>query len=745
MSGRAATTNVIPGKYAVSVGDADMPTPPGWQWCLLTDIARLETGHTPSRNHDEYWNGGIPWIGIKDARRHHGGVIQETIQHVSQLGLDNSAARLLPAGTVCLSRTASIGYALMMGQEMATSQDFVNWVCSQALVPKYLMYALIAEGDGLRDFGKGTTHTTIYFPEVKAFHVCVPPRKEQIRIVTKIEECFSDLDAGVKALNRVQTNLKRYRASVLKAAVEGKLTEAWRADHPQKETGKELLERILKERRQKWEADQLADYEAKVKHPPKNWKARYKEPVAPDTSELPNLPEGWSWATLDQLITNIEAGKSFKCESRKATLDEWGVIKVSAMTWGTFLEEEQKAIPSHVEFDSHWEVKPGDILLSRSNTTELVGASVLVGECRPRLLLSDKSLRLLTVNCVDRRWFHCLLSSTVVRKQISSLATGTSNSMRNVSQEKLKAIVVPVPPCVEQIEIALSVDAISTIEAQTEEEISKGLLRAARLRQSILKDAFEGRLVDQDSADESASKLIARIKAKQESGDSQPKTRCDTPRVPRKITQRRGAIIAYTIAHANSHAARKSETLGRTKLIKTLYLAQTHEELDLQFRFQRYAAGPFDEALYKLEGTAKNNNWFSTKDREKYGVTYHPDTNTESMCEEAADFLGDQKNNIDQLLGHFAKMDMREAELFATAYAAWNDLLIDGREVTDKAIIEEFYGWDEKKKEFSRAAILKQLKWMRSEGYVPTGKGERTQPRNKKTKLPSRQKGSRNE
>ncbi|MFC1758309.1 restriction endonuclease subunit S, partial [Planctomycetota bacterium] len=228
MSGRKATTSIIPGKYALSVGRADMPTPSGWEWFLLTDVARLETGHTPSRQHPEYWDGGdIHWIGIKDARIHHGKTIQETLQRVTQLGIDNSASRLLPSGTVCLSRTASVGYALIMGREMATSQDFVNWVCTDALQPEFLMYALMAEKDSLLKFGKGTTHTTIYFPEVKALNVCLPPKPEQKRIVAKIEELFSDLDAGVSALERARANLRRYRASVLKSAVEGRLTKKW--------------------------------------------------------------------------------------------------------------------------------------------------------------------------------------------------------------------------------------------------------------------------------------------------------------------------------------------------------------------------------------------------------------------------------------------------------------------------------------------------------------------------------------
>ena len=130
---------------------------------------------------------------------------------------------------------------------------------------------------------------------------CRRPLHEQHRIVAKIEELFSDLDAGVAALKRAKANLKRYRAAVLKAAVEGKLTEEWRAKNPPKEPAAKLLERILKERRKKWEEDQLAAYEANGKQPPKNWRDKYQEPAGPDTANLPALPEGWCWAAVEQL------------------------------------------------------------------------------------------------------------------------------------------------------------------------------------------------------------------------------------------------------------------------------------------------------------------------------------------------------------------------------------------------------------------------------------------------------------
>jgi type I restriction enzyme S subunit len=160
----------------------DTPPPSGWRWTPLSDVARLESGHTPSRKKPEYWGGDIPWIGIRDATGNHGRVLFDTEQHTNELGIANSSARVLPAHTVCLSRTASVGYVVAMGRPMATSQDFVNWVCGEHIDWRYLKYVLIAERESYSRFAHGTTHQTIYFPEVKAFHVCLPPTDEQRRI-----------------------------------------------------------------------------------------------------------------------------------------------------------------------------------------------------------------------------------------------------------------------------------------------------------------------------------------------------------------------------------------------------------------------------------------------------------------------------------------------------------------------------------------------------------------------------------
>jgi type I restriction enzyme S subunit len=207
--GREATTRHIPPKLALSVGMPSTPAPKGWRWVALTELARLESGHTPSRRHPEYWGGSIPWISIQDAKGNDGRTIVDTQEHTNELGIANSSARVLPERTVCLSRTASVGYVVVMGSPMATSQDFVNWICEDQLDADYLKYLYIAEGDGLLRFASGAVHQTIYFPEVKAFHVCLPPIGEQKRIVATLDQA---LEAATRATANTDRNVSNAEA-----------------------------------------------------------------------------------------------------------------------------------------------------------------------------------------------------------------------------------------------------------------------------------------------------------------------------------------------------------------------------------------------------------------------------------------------------------------------------------------------------------------------------------------------------
>ena len=201
--------------------------PSHWSAPFVRFVARLESGHTPSRQHPEYWeNCTIPWFTladvwqIRDGRRE---VVTETKELVSELVISNSSARLLPAGTVMLSRTASVGFSAIMGTPMATTQDFVNWVCGHKVLPEYLLYVFRSMRVEFERLKFGSTHSTIYMPDVAKLSMPLPPVPEQRKIVEAARTRKQKIDALIEAAKQSTSRLREYRSALISAAVTGQL------------------------------------------------------------------------------------------------------------------------------------------------------------------------------------------------------------------------------------------------------------------------------------------------------------------------------------------------------------------------------------------------------------------------------------------------------------------------------------------------------------------------------------------
>lgn len=212
--------------------------PEHWKAGKIRRFARMKTGHTPSRQHPEYWEDcTIPWFTLADVwqlRDQQQDFLGETTEKISELGLQNSAAKLLPAGTVILSRTASVGFSGIMPQPMATSQDFWNWICGKELLPKYLLYVFRAMKEEFNCLIMGSTHQTIYQADAAALSTCLPPISEQQLIVAFLDDETKKIDRMVAAVEAAISRLQEYRAALIAAAVTGKidLREAGAASEP---------------------------------------------------------------------------------------------------------------------------------------------------------------------------------------------------------------------------------------------------------------------------------------------------------------------------------------------------------------------------------------------------------------------------------------------------------------------------------------------------------------------------------
>jgi type I restriction enzyme S subunit len=463
-------------------------------------------------------------------------------------GVANSSAKILPEGTLLVAMYgATIGKLGVLTVPSATNQ-----ACA-ALLPdpwisdtlQYVFYYLMSVRRALRDSGKGGAQPNISQTVIKSFPIVIAPLPEQHRIVEAIESYLTRLDDAVSTLERVQQNLKRYRASVLKAAVEGRLVpteaELAREEGRDHEPANVLLERILVERRKCWIEDAAekgrAKAEEKARKAGKPWTKKkdattleaerakavkkYKEPAVPATTDLPELPEGWCWTTVDQVSLGVKYGSSAKTK-----VDSGGAVPVLRM--GNIVEgqldfSDLKFLPGeHHEFPDLL-LEEGDLLFNRTNSAELVGkTAVFRGQMKP-CSFASYLIRVRFSRGVEAEYVTHFINSVAGRRWIGSVVS-QQVGQANVNGTKLRSCAVPLPPSAEQQRIRAEVGRLHSVAFAAEEDARRDFSRCHQLHQAILKWAFEGKLVDQDPKDEPASVLLERIKAEREAMTPTKKT-----------------------------------------------------------------------------------------------------------------------------------------------------------------------------------------------------------------------------
>jgi type I restriction enzyme S subunit len=334
--------------------------------------------------------------------------------------------------------------------------------------------------------------------------LALPPAKEQTRIVEKLEELLSDFDDGVAELKAAQTKLVRYRQSLLKAAVEGALTAEWRQHNTPEETGAQLLQRILSERRAHWEAKQLAKFAEQGKAPPKDWQKKYPEPMHPDTRDLPELPQGWAWASLDQLTEFITSGSRGWADYYSAE----GAVFIRSQNINKDrldLSDTAFVTPPRNNDGIRAIVQKHDLLLTITGAN--VGKTACVEIALNEAYVSQHVALIRLVEATLDNFIHLYLtSSSGGRGQLDKEAYGAGKPGLNLQQ--VGSVHIPLPGWAETSKL---MDILKTqLEAISEQKHSTAQ------RKNILRAAFSGQLVPQDPNDEPASALLARIRAQRE-------------------------------------------------------------------------------------------------------------------------------------------------------------------------------------------------------------------------------------
>lgn len=383
--------------------------------------------------------------------------------------------------------------------------------------PSWLVYQLLHDATLglLQAYFTGTTIDHLTRTSISRYRVRVPPLPEQCRVVSALDSYFTRLDAAEQALKRVQANLKRYRASVLKAAVEGRLVpteaELARREGREYEPAEALLERILAERRKRWEEAELEKMRARGKEPKDDtWKLQYNEPTGPNVSVPPELPEGWCWATTDQLFHFVTSGSRgwAKYYSEQGAM----FLRMGNLDHDTIaldLSEVQRVTPPPGAEGMRTRVMGGDILISITADVGMVG--LIPDDLGEAYINQHVALARAVPGAYSRHLAWYLASESGGKQQLGSLERGATKV--GLGLIDLRSVLLPLPPRDEQERMVAEIEQRWDEVLRMEESAKRSILRIARLRQSILKWAFEGKLVDQDPDDEPASVLLEHIRA----------------------------------------------------------------------------------------------------------------------------------------------------------------------------------------------------------------------------------------
>lgn len=583
---------------------------------------------------------------------------------------------------------------------------------------------------------RSDTHKRYWISVYAKKQFLIPPLNEQDRIVAKIEELFSELDNGIENLNTARVQLKVYRQALLKHAFEGKLTAKWREQNKDKlETASALQQRIQTERAARYQ-QQLTDWQATGQKGSKPKAPKLLPPLTnKELAELPELPKGWGWVSFGEVF-DIYVGST---PSRKRE-DFWnGNIAWVSSGEVAFcrIKNTKEKITKDGYASASTEIHPvGTILLAMIGEGKTRGQPAIldIEACHNQ---NTAAIRVIGTGFPSEYLYQYLAYQYEITRKI-----GSGNNQKALNKERVSDMTIPLCSTTEMLEIVNLIDEKLSITNQLDQTITTALQQSEALRQSILKKAFSGALVAQDANDEPVSVLLARIKAEKTSHAVTTKHRkakkaqvipepVKTNVIPFPVripnisaTDLHAGIIAraYQLHENSKHLA----YYGHVKAEKISHLVEGHLGIDLERVAFKDAAGPNDYPhLKKVESRARKAGWFEVRQAQKDGAyVFSRLHGFDALVNKTANMLGNRLSEVDALLKLLLPMNTRQAEIVATLYAGWNNLLLLGQIPSDDEIVyESRENWHTDKLDIERDKFFKALIWMREHGLVPMGRG----------------------
>ncbi len=472
--------------------------PDSWKLVRLDDITEITLGQSPPSTSYNNVAHGLPFF---QGKAEFGDLYPTVAKWCSE------PKKVAQSGDVLLSVRAPVGPTNICPETACIGRGLAAIRGLGGIETRFVLHSLRSSHNELASKATGTTFPAITGNTLKGFTLPLPPLNEQRRIVEKIEELFTKLDAGVRSLKQARAQLKTYRRSVLKAAVEGELSREWREAHRDElEPASELLKRILRERREKFAGK------------------KYKEPAAPDITGLPELPETWCWTSLSA-IADTQLGKMLS-QAAKTGSGTRPYLRNQNVRWGSIDTSDVLTMDFDEREFAKFSLIHGDVLVCEGGepgraavwSEQLPGAMYQKALHRVRMISSALAPEYLV--------YH-------LRKDASDGSLEryfTGSTIKHFTGVALSRYAVSLPPPDEQRFIVGEVERRLSVVDKLEATVEENLKQAGGLRQSILKQAFSGELVPQDPDDEPASVLLERIReerqaAKQKAGKKSVKSK----------------------------------------------------------------------------------------------------------------------------------------------------------------------------------------------------------------------------
>lgn len=403
------------------------------------------------------------------------------------------------------------------------STEFFVFRPYEGVLPRFILYFLLQPK--LRERAKhqmtgasGQKRVPSHYLFTHEFWL--PPTREQQRIVTKLDAALSRLERAEKATRRAQGRLRRYHAAVLHAAVTGELTREWRKIQQPDETGAQFLIRLDNTRRVHWEQVELQRLRNSGKAPKDDkWKSRYPEPTALDTDDLAKIPNGWSWATLDQIAQ--EGRPIIYGIIKPGPHDPNGVpyVRVTEMKDGRIdVATLKKAAPARAAKFARATLAHGDVLISKDGT---IGRVAIVPPELAGGNITQHVMRVPIHHLVSRDYIVWAVRSDLCQRWLNGETRGVA--LQGVNVADFRRLPIPIPPPSEQVEIAREIEHRLSAAAKLAATLSRQLDQARITRQSLLHEAFIGHLISQTPSEQPASALLAHIRSVREAEAKKPK------------------------------------------------------------------------------------------------------------------------------------------------------------------------------------------------------------------------------